>query len=601
MKKILFTFMLLLMCLFVVGCGEKEEPTNNNNDKQTEEQKEPVEEVKKYTIDFNGTSLAKQELVEGSKLNQPTDPVKDNYIFGGWYLNSTYTDEATFPITVNSDMTIYAKFYSYQEAFEAARNKTIGENVLGYEFEYTVDASVSYSALALSGHTVGSSKYSTTGEVSFYDEAVNSGALFYDGTKYQIKKDNTLQKISLDENGLLKKYTTEVVDSNYKFDSSSFAKAIFEYSSDQLKSIKKTNNSNEYELSTSMNASSALGLVGNYINSPIVEGVLGTLPSTSVITGMYVTFSNGELKDYRYEMHIDVESIKFNLTYRLTFTSVGKAQTISPKSIGGISISTSDINSSMTTINNKITTYKNSTKSGYDYTVKTGVDFPSKNEINSTFKGSALRKIDGGVVFFHNDIEIDSDYKNADLYKANDISDIHIKKTKLANGEVYNIEKKTLTDKTYLIENYTANDFDSYYMLTMLSAIKDIVFIQEIKKDNKVTYSIGLSTSDVIAILEWMNANLDLDPLSTSSADVLIFGSFNKSSVEVEDSEFSVVFVDGKFNSITIKANGTYETKLDGSRDFTSTQSAEFNFSYVIEATTDGDSYEPFETVNKAK
>lgn len=606
MKKILFTFMILLMCLFVVGCGDKEQTNNNEEPKQDEKQTEKQDEKKedeviKYTVNFNGTNIANQEIVAGGQLNQPAEPKQDNYIFGGWYLNSTYTEEASFPITVNHDMIIYAKFYSYQQAFEAARNKTIGSGVAGYEFDYSLDASVSYSALALSGHTEGNSKYSTTGEVSFYDEAVNSGALFYDGTKYQIKKGTTLQKISLDENGLLKKYNTEVVDANYNFDSSSFAKAIFEYSSDQLKEIKKTSNSNEYELVTSMNASKVLGIVGNYINNPIIEGVLGSLPETSVSTGMYVTFSNGELKDYRYEMKIDVENIKFNLIYRLSFKNVGKAQTISPKSIAGIAISTSDIQNSYNNINSKLNSYKSQTNSGYDYVIKTGVNFPSKNEINSTFKGSALRKIIDGVVFFHNDIEIDSDYENADLYKASDIADIHIKKTKLSNGEVYNIEKKTLADKTYLVENYVSNNNDSYYALSMLDVINNIVFIQEVNDGGKLKYSIGLSESDVANILDWVNANLDLDPLNTASTDVLIYGNYNKSSIALEDCEFIITLSLGKLESIKLEFNGSYKTALDGSRDFSNSNDATFNFSYEIKFTNDGDSFVPYETVNKAK
>ena len=42
-------------------------------------------------------------------------------------------------------------------------------------------------------------------------------------------------------------------------------------------------------------------------------------------------------------------------------------------------------------------------------------------------------------------------------------------------------------------------------------------------------------------------------------------------------------------------------TKLDGSRDFTAVQDAAFDLSYKITFTTKGDSFEPYEIVNKAK
>ena len=591
MKKILLVLLLLLVIPFgLVACGG-ENGGGNNSGTQTE----------KVTVTYNGTSMANQEFEKGASLNKPSDPSKDGFIFGGWYMDSSFSTEASFPIVLNNNTTLYAKFNSYQIAFEEAREKTIGSKIEGFEFDYTVTASVSYSALSLSGNTTGNAKYSKTGEVNYYDTAVNSGLLFYDGTKYQIRKSNTLQKISLDENDVLRKYEVEEVDSSYKFDSSSFAKAVFEYSSDQLKSIEKTNVANEYQLKTSMNFSQVMSLVGNYVNHPLVEKVLGTLPETSVNTGMYVTFTGGELKTYRYEMHVDVQSIKFDLVYNLTFKNVGKTQTITPRVFAGIAITDSDIADYISAINTKLDAYKAQAHSGYDFVVKTGLDFPSKNEINSTFQGSALRKVDGTNVFFHNDIKIDSDYKNADLYKAADISDVHIKKTKLANGDVYNIEKKLLADKTYQLNNYAANENDSYYLLPIIKCFKNLSFVQMITKDSTVTYSIGISTSDVADILEWVNNNLDLDPLDQATADVKIYGEFNKSTINVKDSEVTITIEGGKLASIEITAKGTISTKLEGSRDFSSTQDAAFDLSYKITFTTDGDSFEPYETVNKAK
>ena len=94
---------------------------------------------------------------------------------------------------------------------------------------------------------------------------------------------------------------------------------------------------------------------------------------------------------------------------------------------------------------------------------------------------------------------------------------------------------------------------------------------------------------------------MDLDPLGTATADVKIYGDFSKSSIEVEDSEVTIVLEGGKLTSIEITAKGTISTKLAGSRDFTSTQEAAFDINCKIEFTTKGDSFEPYETVNKAK
>lgn len=596
MRKIisfLLVFILTLSVFALTACGKKDDDKGGND---------TPEEVK-YTVEYSGTSMASQEVKEGTSISQPSDPSKSGYIFGGWYLDANYSTEAKFPMTINKNTTIYAMFTDYQTAFKKAREKTIGDNVAGYEFDYTLDVTATYNAVSAKGKTVGNSKYSTSGDVKFYDAHVNSDILFYDGSKYQIRTNTELQKISLDENDVLKNYSVEEVDDSYKFDSSSFAKALFEYSDDKLNSIETTTNTNEYKLNTSFSASAAISIVGNILNSSFVEKTIGSLPETSVNTGMYVTFTGGEIKTYRYEMHIDVSSIKFDLVYNLTFKNVGTAQTINPRVFSGLSLKASEIANTKTTVDGVISSYMSKSRSGYDFEVQTGVEFPSKNEINSTFQGSTLRKVDGTNVFFHNDIEIDSDYKNADLYKAAGISDVHIKKTKLSTGEVYNIEKKTLKDATYLIERYQPNVNDSYYLLDALSQITGVTFIQTITdtKKNETTYAIGLSTADVVRLLKWFNANMDLDPLGQATVDVKLFGDFTDSSVVVKDSQLTILVKDGTLAKILLEAKGEFNTKLADSIDFTSTQEAEFNFNYTITMTNKGDSFEPYDTVNKAK
>lgn len=596
MKKLFILMFVLLLSVSVLSCKKNNQGSQGD---QGEQENPTVED--KVTVVYNGTNMSNVTLDKGATLQMPSDPKKDGYIFGGWYIDSAFTKEVNFPIVVNENTTLYAKFYSYKEAFEQARDKTVGLSIPGFEFDYTVTATATYMGLALNGNTTGNAKYSKNGEINYYDTSVDTGSLFYDGSNYQIRKNNSLQKISFDENEVLRKYEVEEVDESYRFDSSSFAKAVFEYKGDQLKSVSKTNVLDEYELKTSMNVSQAVAIAGNYVNHPIVEKVLGTLPETSIKTGMYVKFSGGLLKTYRYEMHVDVENIKFDLVYNLSFKNVGVAQTITPKVFAGIAVTDEDIMTYLNTINSKLDDYKVQEHSGYDFEVKTGLDFPSKNEINSTFKGSALRKVDAANVYFHNDIKIDSDYKNADLYKAADISDVHIKNTRLSNGEVYNIEKSVFPDKTYLIDGYTPNENDSYYLLPMLKCFKNLSFIQMINKDTKVIYSIGISSSDVADLLEWVNNNLNLDPLNKASADVKIYGNFNKSKINVENSEVTINLDGGKLTSIDVNVKGIINTKLDNSRDFTTLQDAEFNLSYKITFTTKGDSFEPFETVNKAK
>ena len=47
---------------------------------------------------------------------------------------------------------------------------------------------------------------------------------------------------------------------------------------------------------------------------------------------MYITFDDGKIKSYRYEMKINSAGVRLNLIYSLKFDKVGTAQNIVPKS-----------------------------------------------------------------------------------------------------------------------------------------------------------------------------------------------------------------------------------------------------------------------------
>ena len=127
MKKILIVLIILLSFTFV-SCKDKD---NNNKEVM-------------YTVSFEGTTMTSQKVKEGSTLSKPVDPQINHKIFAGWYSDANYTTIVVFPLTINSDTKIYAKFYSLTDAFEQAREKTIGTNVLGYEYDYTLTSKASY-------------------------------------------------------------------------------------------------------------------------------------------------------------------------------------------------------------------------------------------------------------------------------------------------------------------------------------------------------------------------------------------------------------------------------------------------------------------------
>ncbi len=597
-------FLVLAASLLLAGCSGGGASASSSSGAASSLSQQ---QAKKYTVKFANTDMADVQVEEGKSLQKPSDPTKANCLFVGWYKEATFQTEVSFPLTITSDTTIYANFYSYQDAFKKARENTIGDSVPGYEYDYTLNVSAGYMGAALTGKTEGNSKYAAAStDVSYYDEHVNSGALFYDGSKYQIKKGRELHEISLDEDDNIKKYKITEVGEDYKYDSSSFAKAIFDYSDDKLKSIKPTSKADEYELDVSFNPSQAIELVGNYVNHPMVEKLIGELPETSVANAMYVTFSGDKLNTYRYVMTIDVTGIQFNLTYELTFKNQGKAPTIVPKVFNNTYVSNSDVATIKSEIDGHLNTYRALEHSSYDFLVKTAVDYPSKNAINATIDGSSKRKVSGDEVYFLNDYEVDTDHKNADLYKSQGLKDCHGARAKLSNGEVHDLKKKAILsgyDDVKTVTDYAKGGVDDYYLLDAMNMLPSITFVQKLTNAEKgtTTYNLGATDAGASAILSSFNDALRLNPLGECSADVKAFGSFSTSSVTLKDFEFQIVLLNGSLSEISLEMNGSFSASFPGSRDFSSSQDASFSLKYSLEVTDKGASYEPAATVDKVK
>ena len=597
MKNKYLVLIPLLFGLVATGCGDKGSNNSGNQGGGGGQQ-----QVVKYSVHFANTSMSDMQVNAGGSLSKPNDPQKDNNVFVGWYQDEAMTQEVSFPMTINSDTTIYAKFYSYQEAFQKARNNTIGDGVAGYEYDYTVQMSAEYMGLNLTGNTIGNTKYnSTTNDVSFYDAHENSGVLFYDGTKYEIKKGAELHKVSLDENGFVKKYEIENVGESYKYDSSSYAKAVFEYDESKIKGIEKTSNPNEYKLNTGFNASAGIALVGNYVNHPMVEKIIGELPETSVSTGMYVTFSGDKLNSYRYSMIIDVTGITFSVSYTLTFKNQGFAPSISPKVFNNTYVSNADVAYIKSEINGYINSFKAQEHSSYNFVAKTAVDYANKNAINATIDGWTKRKVTSTNVYYLNDYEVDTDHKNADLYKSHGLGDCHGGRVKLSTGEVHDLKKKVGGYNDLGVVSH--DSADNYYLLDVLEMLNNVSFIQKIMDTSKntITYAIGTTVSGGISILNGFNNALRLNAIGECDVDVKAFGLFNESSVTLKNFEFKIIVASGALSKISLEMNGKLTGSFPNSRDFTVAQDAGYKLKYTLETTTKGSDYEPASSVSGVK
>lgn len=587
-KKISISILTLFLPLTLIACGGGKDPSEDIPTSPS------IEETEKVTVTFVNTDLQPKTMNKGDSLARPNDPSKQNYIFGGWYHESSFLNEVKFPLIVNEDTSIYAKFNSFETAFAfiEARDKTVGDGVDGFSYDYQTRATASYSSFSFEGLSDGTSSYAKDKKVSFYETHVNSGVLFVDGTKHQFKEDALLTHINFNDKNELTKYETEYVDPSYKYDYSSFAKALFTLDDEKIKSVESVG-SNRYKINTSILYSDVLSTILNYLNHPIVEKLIIALPETSASTNMYVTFENGYIKTYRYEFVINAASINFVLSYDLQFTKYGTNEIVLP-SFNGLSIDQNSLNNKTETLNEISDNYKSQINSSYNFEVKTGINFDGTNSIDSTFKGNTLRKVNDGTVFFHNDIEIDSDLKNGDLYKDENLEDIHIIKTKLADESVHIIEKKVLKDKTY---ESTEESTDAYYMFDIVDYISEASCIQTKEKDEFIT----LNKDAVLKVINYFNNTLDLDPTNITSGSIKTLGEIDFNTLVVNECLFNIEYENNQISSIDFELDAEGNVSYPGSRDFSSKALASISIDFSIEITDEGIGFEPFNDVDDAK
>ena len=121
MKKVFF--LLALLSLFVIcGCNSQKVTTNQT-----------------YVVIFDsdgGSNVPSQQIENGSNINKPEDPVKDGYIFEGWYVDGekwSFND-----CSVSKDITLKAKWAINQYTLTLKNYYGDTDKVLTQDYNSTI-------------------------------------------------------------------------------------------------------------------------------------------------------------------------------------------------------------------------------------------------------------------------------------------------------------------------------------------------------------------------------------------------------------------------------------------------------------------------------
>lgn len=549
MKKSALLFSMLLF-LGITGCTNNS-TTSNASSSLFSSTTSSQENQKRYTITFENCDFEDLVVVEGTSFAKPNDPIaEEGYLFDGWYLDAQLIQEATFPITIQSNVTLYAKFSKIKEYFLEAREKTLSNG-----YTYTDHLNVTTSILGIAGPQAlreGTISKRNDGDLTYKAHYLSSGLLLVDGEEYILERLGNKETIRLNEDGHLTKYEVERLE-DVK-DGSVYAKAIFEYASEDIEKVIDSGNG-LYEIKTTANTSSVISSTLSILGSSFVQGLISVLPEVGNTFTMFVTFDDGYIDTYTYEFEIEVASTILNFAYSLDFNQYNETSALVPPTFDNVLLGQNEINQEINeTIKTIYTNYKDLNPSSYSYEL----DVVLENEdqtFDTNVKGKTIRTNQNETIYFNNKISLNT---NFDEYYE-DVENYEIYRANLLNGEVYNAIDRTwpLSNEYHL--STSRNEIDAYYLFLDV----DFYTISNINALEKETnqYHFVLNQKGVVELLNLFEAHTYI--LKEDASKYSPFGNYDSNQLILEEAFLIISFDEQhQLEEITLEVSGDIDSQF---------------------------------------
>ena len=408
--------------------------------------------------------------------------------------------------------------------FLNAQNKTL--NSSSYQYSFDLSASISFDVAGTSGtaqiaNLSGTTYYNkNNSETQYLQKKVAKAGLLFESTSYTYNQGSELIKVNENSN----RYSIEDKEnvSNFDYKNYSFNKLINNLSDSYLNEGKDLSDG-KYKLDFKIDYK--LSVFNNIAGSIDVNYFLKTVNAYQDYVDLsydsYVTYNSNYFDTFYCKFDAVVSNVfTISITYTQKYSNVGNNISFSLPSLGSQHISKTDIDKDLNEIKDAVSTFKNKSSSSYDYKVKTAVDHgPSKSNplgcaVNSTSKGEAKRGILGEKVYFNNDLEVDSDYKNSDQYTSDCIKDYHVYRAKLNDGNDSVRDEVVKTLKNSFEDATDSSSLDEYYFLYddfLSSDYVGVSYKEEDTKNNEITYTLGLNNNGSKKLLEDYNSSIRLN------------------------------------------------------------------------------------------
>lgn len=430
------------------------------------------------------------------------------------------------------------KGYSYQEVLEVTTDTSLPE---GYDPTGTREGNVVYSST------------SAVKQVASYE---NSGALFFDGKRYEIVEGDEKRTIDLKEDGTLDSIETSSVEDGKLY--SLFAKAVFEYEDEQITAVEEEGN--DYVLTTSVSASSLVEDLVKVLDSPIVRKLIGTnYPELMPSYTLKATLRNGYIGTFDYALSLTVAGQTITLHYGLDFTSYENVAPTLPN-VPGASLDEEELQAEVDGLNGTLDAYRALERSGYSYKAVMEVDFPGFNllgaEASTTVQGEAKRLIEDGTVYFHNRVKMDTNLPEWGS------EDYELFRARIADGSVYDAED-TFGWNNEFTKVAAPVAGDDFYFLPSNLAVSQIAYASSSVKDGVTTRAIVLNDEGASDLIKEAEAATRLD--QTLASQPSPYGTWTNLTIESSDFAFEVDAFGLK--AIHAALEGNFDTTIPGMDD----------------------------------
>ena len=112
MKRTISILLILLISITLFSCDEEKKNNKSNNNKTKNNNNYVEEETTIYlpTVSFNTNGGSDITSFQTDVISYEPKTTKENHVFDGWYLDSTFNSPVTYPLEIKYDTVLHAKW-----------------------------------------------------------------------------------------------------------------------------------------------------------------------------------------------------------------------------------------------------------------------------------------------------------------------------------------------------------------------------------------------------------------------------------------------------------------------------------------------------------